>query len=243
MTHRAETFDDDQYASVYPDGIERHYWHRARTSVLARALDAEGLRGAPLLEIGCGRGHVTGALRDAGFDCTGVELAPAVPPARLSPFVRTGLPFQDLPAAERERVRGALLLDVLEHVDAPVAFLAAIRSSLPRVERLILTVPGRAEVWSEWDELCAHRCRYDVPTLTGELRAAAWTVRRTRYFFHGLYPIARVFTALGLPRSTRVVAPARPALHDAVARWFVAESRLLPGFVPGTSLLAIAAPG
>jgi len=234
------TFDAAHYDKAYPDGVERHYWHRARNAVLAAALDREGLRGAPLLEIGCGRGLVTEALRDAGFDCRGVELARAVPPARVAPFIRTGTAFQDLPERERGAVRGVLLLDVLEHVSDPVAFLAEIRGALPRLERLVLTVPARRELWSRWDEFYGHRCRYDRRTLRGELDAAGYAVRSCRYFFHGLYPFALAIKALGAARSTDVVAPPESVLHRAVGHWFATESVVLPGFVPGTSLLAVA---
>lgn len=243
MGDRDTTFNATQYANSYPDGVERHYWHRARNAVLVGALDREGLRGAPLLEIGCGRGLVTQALRDAGFDCRGVEPAEAVPSARVAPFVRTGLTLEELPESERSIVRCALLLDVLEHVAEPVAFLSQIRAALPRLERLIVTVPARRELWSRWDEFYGHRCRYGRPSLCGELRAARYAVRECQYFFHGLYPVALAINVLGAVRSTEIAAPPPDSLlHRVVGRWFAMESRALPGFVPGTSLLAIARP-
>jgi hypothetical protein len=234
------TFDAAHYDKAYPDGIERHYWHRARNAILASALEREGLRGAPLLEIGCGRGLVTEALRAAGFDCRGVELAQAVPPVSVAPFVRTGTAFQGLPEAERVGVRGVLLLDVLEHVEEPVDFLAQIRAALPRCERLFVTVPARRELWSRWDEFYGHRCRYDRPSLRRELDAAGYSLRSCRYFFHGLYPFALAFKVLGAARSTEIVAPPESLMHRAAGRWFAAESAPLLGFLPGTSLLAVA---
>ncbi len=234
------TFDTAHYDQAYPDGVERHYWHRARNAVLAAALEREGLRGAPLLEIGCGRGQVTDALRRAGFDCRGVELAQALPPASVAPFVRTGIAFQDLPEAERHAVRGALVLDVLEHVGEPVDFLAQIRAALPRCERLVVTVPARRELWSRWDEFYGHRCRYDRASLRRELDAAGFSVRSCRYFFHGLYPLALAFKVFGVTRSTELVAPPESFVHRAAGRWFAAEAAPLLGFLPGTSLLAVA---
>jgi hypothetical protein len=236
------TFDAARYDKAYPDGVERHYWHRARNAVLAATLEREGLRGAPLLEIGCGRGLVTEALRDAGFECRGVELASAVPSPRVAPYVRTGIAFQELPEAERASVRGALLLDVLEHVEEPVDFLAQIRAALPRCERLLVTVPARRELWSRWDDFYGHRCRYDRPTLRRELDAAGYRVRSCKYFFHGLYPLALAIKVSGTARSTDIVAPPESLVHRAVGRWFALESAALPGFLPGTSLLAVASP-
>jgi hypothetical protein len=237
------TFDATHYDKAYPDGIERHYWHRARNIVIARALRREGLgAGARLLEIGCGRGLVTAALRDVGFDCHGVELADAIPPPRVAPYVRTKTSFEDLPPAVRREVRGALLLDVLEHIEDPIDFLERIRSALPSLEVLLLTVPARRELWSRWDEFYGHRCRYDRPSLEGELTRARYAVHVCEYFFHGLYPAALAINALGRARSTDVVAPPESLIHRAVGRWFALESAALPGFVPGTSLIAAARP-
>lgn len=240
--HGETAFDAIQYERSYPDGIQRHYWHRARNAVIAGALDREGLGGARLLEIGCGRGFVTAALRDRGFDCHGVELAEAVPLADVAPFVRTGLSFQELPESERSIVRCALLLDVLEHVADPVAFLVQIREAFPVLERLVLTVPGRQELWSRWDEFYAHRCRYDRTSLRRELETAGYSVRSSGYFFHGLYPVALAINALGATRSTAIAAPPESLLHRVVGRFFAIESRVLPGVLPGTSLLAVASP-
>lgn len=236
------TFEPAHYDKAYPDGVERHYWHRARHAVIGATLRREGLVGARLLEIGCGRGIVTEALRDAGFDCRGVELANAKVSERIAPFVRTGIGFEDLPHAERAGVRGALLLDVLEHVPEPVAFLAQIRAALPDLSRLVVTVPARRELWSRWDEFYGHRCRYDRATLRRELALAGFHVRSVRYFFHGLYPAALAINAVGATRSTDMVAPPESLLHRLVGRWFALESSVLPGALPGTSLIAVASP-
>ena len=236
------TFDATQYVKNYPDGIERHYWNRARNAVIAAALRREGLAGARLLDIGCGRGLVTAALRDAGFDCHGVELADAVPVSRMASFVRTGISFEDLPASERDAVRGALLLDVLEHVAEPVAFLERIRAALPRLETLLVTVPARKELWSSWDEFYGHRCRYDRPTLRRELNAAGYSVQACQYFFHGLYPFGLAINLFRAVRATHIVAPPESFLHRFVGRWFATEARVLPAFLPGSSLLAAARP-
>lgn len=240
---RSTTFDEGHYDKAYPEGIERHYWHRARNAVIGAALRREGLgSGARLLEIGCGRGLVTAALREVGFDCHGVELADAVPLPRVADYVRTGTSFEDLPASERRGVRGVLLLDVLEHLPEPVDFLERIRAAFPLLANLLVTVPARAELWSRWDEFYGHRCRYDRSSLRRELNRAGYAVQSCRYFFHGLYPVALAYNVLGATRPTDVVAPAESLLHRVVGRWFAIESGALPGFVPGTSLLAVARP-
>jgi hypothetical protein len=241
MVVKDETFGADQYDKSYPDGIARHYWHRARNTVLARTLRREGFSSSRLLEIGCGRGIVTAALREMGFDCHGVELAEAaVPPADVAPFVRTGISFEDLPESERNAARCVLLLDVLEHVAEPIPFIARIRAALPRLDRLLVTVPARKELWSRWDDFYGHRCRYDRASLRSELTAAGYSVRSCEYFFHGLYPAALAMNVLGITRSTEISAPPESLVHRVVGRILAADSTLLPGSLPGTSLLAVA---
>jgi hypothetical protein len=66
----------------------------------------------------------------------------------------------------------------------------------------------------------------------------------SRHFFHGLYPPLRLVAALGLRRTEEVRVPrswlAR-SLHRLAGAAFAAEERVLPGRLPGSSILALAA--
>jgi hypothetical protein len=70
--------------------------------------------------------------------------------------------FVDLPLDRLHKIRGALLCDVMEDLPEPIAFLDKVRMSLPALERVLLTVPARQELWSNWDQHHGHFRRYDL---------------------------------------------------------------------------------
>jgi 2-polyprenyl-3-methyl-5-hydroxy-6-metoxy-1,4-benzoquinol methylase len=98
------------------------------------------LRGAALLEIGCGSGHLLAALADAGAAAEGVEPDPRCRAA----MQQRGIPVT---TAEFEAFQAPRAYDcivhycVLEHAVDPVAFLAAQRELLAPDGRIILAVP------------------------------------------------------------------------------------------------------
>jgi len=246
----ASVFSADQYADNYPAGIENHYWALARGWIVADALKEArraGLWNGPdaILEIGCGPGVVVRQLRAQGFDAWGVELGrPAVMP-EVASHIRVGQDANALEAAFRERTGAILLLDVIEHIAEPEAFLAKIAASFPNCRVFIVTVPARQEVWSNYDAHYGHHRRYDRPLLARSLRAAGLEPLRLRYFFRPLYPAALFFTLTRRPRPVVWRSPAHPRLHNAFARVLYGVERLLRPFavLPGLSLLAIAAAG
>ncbi len=92
-----------------------------------------------------------------------------------------------LDAEFRRSVDALLLLDVLEHIEDDVGFLRAIGDGFPNSRALIVTVPARAELWSNYDTHYGHFRRYDRPTLATTLEAGGFTLRHQRYFFQELY--------------------------------------------------------
>lgn len=234
-------FVAEQITDVYPPGIEDHFWTLARNRVVLREIRAAEARMGKLgrlLEIGCGRGVVLKYLRDQGVDCDGVEPSPIAPSSEIAPNVRYGIDCFQIPAEERAGYDGLLLLDVLEHIAEPIDFLRQIRSAYPNARVLILTVPARSELWSNYDDYFGHLRRYSLRTLAAELRGADFADSHARYFFHALYLAMFVIKLLRGERSTTAHAPARPGLHRFIANCFAAEEWLVPGAVPGTSIIA-----
>lgn len=239
-TAAATTYSVGQYAENYPPGIERYFWNVARNAVIARALRRAHMARLPLLEIGSGRGIVVEYLRRRGMDCIGCELAPAPVPDHLRAVIFENTDFADLPATQRGGIRGALLCDVIEHLPDPAALLRDVRRALPALERVLVTVPARPELWSDWDRHFGHFQRYDLGTLRATLEAAGFRPLFAGYFFHGLYIPA--FLLRGR-RRTALKAPSLPWLHAMVGAAFRFEAALVPGTVPGTSAIITAAIG
>jgi len=138
----------DQIASLYDeayhrgDGFDRSHDHAhdddenpaydATIRRVVATLDAAlgGLRGARVLDVGCGTGTLLAQLQDAGAAAQGVELS-ACARARCTQrgLSIVGLSIDDahLPAAAYDAITAT---EVIEHVISPTAFLGRIRELL-----------------------------------------------------------------------------------------------------------------
>jgi SAM-dependent methyltransferase len=235
---RGTAFDQAQYDAIYPDGVERHYWNRSRYAAIVSLLRRSGSSG-PILDVGCGKGLVVAALHGQGFEVRGVELAdvPALP--AVAQLVRCGTDALDLPEVERGQVSTILLLDVIEHLEDPGQFLARLRDGFPALRTVVVTVPARQELFSDFDVFNGHFRRYHPALLRQHLSLLQGRVIHLSYLFHALYPAALLLARHGRSRSFHAPAPG-PAnwLHAALGRLFLLEWRCLPRAWRGTSLLA-----
>jgi hypothetical protein len=231
----------NQYNENYPPGIERYFWNVARNAIIARVLKRSGMDKWPLLEIGCGRGIIVEYLRSQGMECVGCELADAPIPDRLRGVVLDRTDFVDLPGELRCRIQGALVCDVIEHLPDPVAFLQKVRAALPALAGVLVTVPARQELWSEWDRHYGHFRRYNLTSLRATLNEAGFNRTSVGYFFHSLYLPAFLLRG-GKLRSTSMKAPSLSLswAHAIVGTIFQAEERILPSALPGTSAISTA---
>lgn len=176
------------------------------------------------------------ALRKAGLEAWGADSGAPPVAEELRPFV---FPAQDafaLPEELRRRVDVVLLLDVLEHLQAPAEFLARCRHRFPRSSRLVVTVPARAELWSNYDRFYGHFLRYDRASLSAVLSSLEGGRIETGYFFHLLYVVLSAQLLFSRVRPIRNAPPTAPRLHRLVGRIFDYEQRWLPARWWGTSL-------
>jgi SAM-dependent methyltransferase len=239
-----EVFTDDKYREAYPPGIEKHFWNRARNDLVYRWLQPHLEAGDLVLDVGCGTGLVVADLVQRGCNARGVELGAAPVMPEVERRVRTHCDVFDLDEHTRRSVRAVLLLDVLEHMEDRRAFLARIRRKLPNCQTVLITVPARQELWSDYDEHFGHHLRYDRARLHAELTDAGFAPQRTAYFFNWLYVVSRAMGLLGIPKGTQFnpIERRSPAalLHRALGAVTKLESRLVPGRLPGSSLACLA---
>jgi hypothetical protein len=234
-------FHDAQYDAAYPDGVEHTYWNLARNRMVHATLAGDA-PGDLVLDIGCGRGIVVDYLRRRGIECWGCEASEPRPlNDRVAPYLLVGTELADLDPAIAARVRRFLLLDVLEHVDDPGAFLAACRARFPAARAATITLPARQELWTNFDDHYGHRRRYDLASTRALAAAAAPAAVEVGYVFHALYPAIRAVALFGRRRAIQVTAPAGAlarAAHRALAIGLSLDARVLPRWLPGASVVA-----
>jgi 2-polyprenyl-3-methyl-5-hydroxy-6-metoxy-1,4-benzoquinol methylase len=240
------TFDSLQFALPYAPGVEKHFWNYARNRIIERVLgriSAKTSRDAKLvLDVGCGPGIVVDYLRRAGIDCRGVELGhPQLRPG-LEDYVAIGLDATQLPSALRDQVGAILLLDVVEHIENPSAFLQTLLAAFPHLEHVVITVPARMELWSNYDEFYGHFMRYSRRTLLALAQTVSLKSLELKYIFIGLYPVMWLLSRFVGKRSLESKPPSglTARIHASIGNAFSIEERLpLVGYVPGTSVIGV----
>jgi hypothetical protein len=233
-------FSDTQYDEAYPEGIQNHFWHLARNRLVAATVRRVVPAVSRVLEIGCGPAIVLRHLRASNIDCWGCDLGQPRVPAECADRMFVEQDCLHLDSEFRRSVDALLLLDVLEHIEDDVGFLRAISNGFPNSRALIVTVPARAELWSNYDRHYGHFRRYNRATLATTLEAGGFTLRHQRYFFQELYLPMLLAGKMPSQRATTILPPSRPGMHRLLAGLSTACSSILPSGVPGTSLIAVA---
>jgi hypothetical protein len=242
VTTGSGSYSGGQYDDNYPDGIEHHYWNLARNRLVHEALELDRPDDV-VLDIGCGRGIVVDYLRRRGVDSWGCETADPRPlNDRVAPYLFLRRDARALSDAFSGRVHTLMLLDVLEHVDDPAGLLVGCRARFANARRIVITVPARAELWTNYDDHFGHRRRYDLAAVSDLAACVAPEQVDARYFFHALYPPMRATALLGVRRPVQVTAPSGAlarAAHRLLAAGFRLDERFLPGALPGSSIVAV----
>jgi hypothetical protein len=239
-------FDTAQFESSFPAGIEHDYWTIARNGFVADAIRAARAAGAwsggLIMEVGCGSGLVAKAMHDEGFPVRGVDLGTPTPIPGAAELITLGCEAKDLPDAERGEVELVLLPDVIEHLPDPPAFMAGLTQDFPNLQGIVVTVPARPELYSDYDRYYGHFRRYTPDMLRGHFDGAGFDMVACDYAFRGLYIAARLMQMANLPRQTTRKAPSFKALHKALAAGFRIEHALASPFpgLKGLSLIGIA---
>ena len=84
--------------------------------------------GSKVLDIGCASGYIAQALREKGCAVTGIDQFPPPSDAGLAEFIRADLSISELPA-DAGAFDYVLLLDVIEHIRSPEAFVESLRGA------------------------------------------------------------------------------------------------------------------
>lgn len=238
---KGNEFTEEQALSAYPDGIEDHWWNKARNMMLRRIILRFSSRDGRVLDVGCGRGISVAYLRKYNINCTGVDLGkcPAIKAAKK--YVQVSRDVKDLPLNERLEVKTLLLMDILEHIEVPGVFLKDLIRYFPRTSMIIGSVPAFQSLWSNYDVYYGHMKRYslkDVEQLCVNM-GPEFRLVLLKYAYHSLYPVLGISNRLGSPRRLHYNPPVGISrlVHHLLAGLFYTEFIVLPGRLAGSSLL------
>lgn len=233
-------FTKDQYNKIYPDGIGDHYWNHARNRIIGKFLRRQGLNRGRIVEIGCGRGVVLDYLRKEDMNCFGVELGDADPIAGIRDYIYTNTNAFEMPEEIRKSLDTVLLFDVLEHLAEPLEFMLEIKKKFENARHLVITLPARQELWTNYDSFNGHFKRYGLPDLE-KLSVPGIRLSEAGYFNHLLYPVFWVFARYIKKRGTDIKAPSSMLIliHRIMSVMLQTDFALFPSRLYGTSIIAV----
>jgi SAM-dependent methyltransferase len=213
------------------DLVRRHPWWRARARLTLALLRKLGLRPpARVLDAGCGWGVTLEALEGAGYAAVGLDVSPRI----LGSLDRAGRTLieadltRPLPTEARPADFDAVLaLDVIEHLDDDRAAVASLGRLAAPGGRVIVSVPARPDLFSEFDAIQGHRRRYLPDRLREAFSGSDLEVESIFWWGAWLAPILR-----------RRVGRERGATGESPAEVYLRHLRLPPW--PGTRILDLA---
>lgn len=232
-------FNKDQFESIYPPGIENHYWNSAKNRIVAYSLRKHKAT-ADILEVGCGKGVVVKYLLSKGFKVRGVELAEVPIEPELNKKIRSSTDVFSLDLNEYKSVDTILLCDVIEHLEFPNEFLQKLKQKFPLLKRFLITVPARQEIFSNYDTFNGHYRRYEIKTLLNDFKNLHSKVKLISYAYHTLYFPAKILLNTKGEREVEIKAPKGfiiKIIHNIISWGLVMEYLILPSKWKGTSLI------
>ena len=202
-----------------------HFWFRSRQERLFSELGLwRGAPRGPVLDLGCGTGHVSRGLRARGEVVVGLDrrIEPAADGLAQSGPSQVKADAAQLPFTSAS-FAAVIALDLLEHVDDRVV-LAEIARILAPGGQVFLTVPALAALWSQRDEAAGHRRRYTRSVLIQRAREAGLDVVHVGYFQFVLLPLVWVSRLLG--RTTARAGDAEEQPHALINAAFLTINRI-----------------
>jgi SAM-dependent methyltransferase len=183
-----DAYESGQYSPARPrmEGPVAAF-QRVVTRQPARFLKRAGLApGARVLDVGAGPGRLVSALRDAGYDATGIE--PSRRSAALARQAGIDVERRELFEHADSSLDAAVMWHVLEHLDDPPEALATVRGWLRPGGLLLVGVPNLASLQAEiagpgWLHLDAprHRVHFTADGVRRLLVRSGFEVVRTHH--------------------------------------------------------------
>ncbi len=174
--------------------VRRHPWWMARARLTIAVLERAGVRPpARVLDAGCGWGVTLEALERRGYKVTGLDVSRRALDGLDRPdreLVVADL-TQPLPGSVTP-FDAVLALDVIEHLDDDREAVARLGElARPAGGVVVVSVPARPDLFSEFDEVQGHRRRYLPETLRAAFEGTGLEVESIFWWGAWLEPILR----------------------------------------------------
>jgi len=167
-----------------------HFWFKWRFEVLKRLMP-KNYNWGETLDIGCGNGVTMEQIKKHyGCGVSGCDLnlkALKMIPAEMAPLYFYNI--REKQNRLKERFSTILLLDVIEHIKDPVAFLDSVSFHLKPGGSLIVNVPAIQSFFSKYDKVAGHLRRYSTSSLSNELGAAGFQIEQASYWGFTMIPL------------------------------------------------------
>lgn len=239
---------DPEYSSQYAMLYHSHWWWRAREALILDFLRKLAPEGGwdRVLDVGCGDGLTLGPLAQFAQDVEGLEVDPSVLSQPIMQRFRIHTGVLDDEFDPEGRFDLITMLDVLEHIQDPVASLQRCRELLAPGGSVLITVPAFRTLWTNHDDVNHHFTRYTRRTLSEVLRQSGMNCLESSYFFQWLVApklAVRAYERFFDARPSYPRIPAAP-LNRGLVLLSRLEQRTVSRLrvIPGTSLLALARP-
>ena len=231
----ASVFPNKLYKKHFPDGIEYHYWNVARFKIINQLIKkiAITIKG---ISIGCGIGVDVKLLRDYDIDVIGVEPSNRKPIESMKKYIKT-----DSSSLLVDNYNTVFLLEVLEHLKEPNKMLDDIIKSYSNLQYIIITVPARSEIFSNYDIEVGHEKRYNLEDIECLAKALGIEVVFNKYIFNILYLFTFIWLMIFKKRPTIIKTPKvhMRKLHNILGSIIALENKLFPSLLYGSSIISI----
>ena len=228
-------FSNKTYKENFPDGIEYHYWNVARFKIINQLIKkiAITIKG---ISIGCGIGVDVKLLRDYDIDVIGVEPSNVKPIETIKKYIKT-----NSSSLLVDNYNTVFLLEVLEHLKEPNKMLDDIIKSYTNLQYIIITVPARSEIFSNYDIEVGHEKRYNLEDIECLAKALGIEVVFNKYIFNILYLFTFIWLMIFKKRPTIMKAPKvhMRKLHNILGSIIALENKLFPSLLYGSSIISI----
>ncbi len=233
--------------------IGRHPWWSARTRLTLELLGRLGVSPpARVLDVGCGWGTTLEALERAGYRAIGADISRRA----LERLERSGRELVEvdltkpLPEEEVGGYDAVMALDVIEHLDDDREAVGRLGELVRPGGYVVVSVPARPDLFSEFDSIQGHRRRYLPGTLESAFQVPGLELVQTFWWGAWMVPIIRRSRGRSKAAANELTAeaychylrlPPWPIPLAMKVAYAIEQPRALAGKLrDGTSLFAIA---